>query len=55
MDGEEGGQSGKHQRSRPHWCDNVLWNEEYFQLNSAPERNKIINEITRDHKSIFSS
>ena len=54
-DEEEEGKSGKQETRDPTHVgdDNVLCNAIYFQLNSAPETNKIINDINGDNKNIF--
>ena len=54
-DEEEEGKSDKQETRDPTHAgdDNVLCNAIYFQLNSAPEINKIINDINGDNKNIF--
>ena len=54
-DEEEEGKSGKQETRDPTHAgdDNVLCNAIYFQLNSAPEINKILTDINGDNKNIF--
>lgn len=52
---EEEGQSGRHRALAQTDGDSVLWDKGYVQLNSAPEINKIIDEINGHSKITFCS